>query len=67
MSAKGFKTLKPLRPQEKQDVQATGAWEGGSWKVVFSRALKTEDEQDVQIEPGEWTKCRLCLLGWSSR
>jgi DMSO reductase family type II enzyme heme b subunit len=51
MSAKGFKTL---TTQEKQDVKATGAWEGGSWKVVFSRALKTEDEQDVQIEPGEW-------------
>lgn len=51
MSAKGFKTL---TTQEKQDVKATGAWEDGSWKVVFSRALKTEDEQDVQIEPGEW-------------
>ena len=51
MSAKGFKTL---TTQEKQDVKATGAWEGGSWKVVFTRALKTEDEQDVQIEPGEW-------------
>jgi DMSO reductase family type II enzyme heme b subunit len=51
MSAKGFKTLKT---QEKQDVRATGVWNGGSWKVVFSRALKTEDEQDVQIEPGEW-------------
>jgi DMSO reductase family type II enzyme heme b subunit len=51
MSAKGFKTL---ATQEKQDVKATGAWEDGSWKVVFSRALKTEDEQDVQIEPGEW-------------
>ena len=51
MSAKGFKTL---TTQEKQDVTAMGAWEGGSWKVVFSRALKTEDEKDVQIEPGEW-------------
>ena len=51
MSAKGFKTLST---QEKQDVSATGAWAGGSWKVVFTRALKTEDEQDVQIEPGEW-------------
>ena len=51
MSAKGFKTL---TTQEKQDVKAAGVWEGGSWKVVFSRALKTEDEQDVQIEPGEW-------------
>ena len=51
MSAKGFKTL---TTQEKQDVTAVGAWEGGTWKVVFSRALTTEDEQDVQIEPGEW-------------
>ncbi|TFG61800.1 MAG: hypothetical protein E4H32_06905 [Nitrospirales bacterium] len=51
MSAKGFKTL---ATQEKQDVQATGSWEGGTWKVVFSRALKTEDDKDVQIEPGEW-------------
>lgn len=51
MSAKGFKTLST---QEKQDVSATGAWASGSWKVVFTRALKTEDEQDVQIEPGEW-------------
>jgi len=51
MSAKGFKTL---TTQEKQDVQATGSWSDGSWKVVFTRALKTEDEEDVQIEPGEW-------------
>lgn len=51
MSAKGFKTL---TTQEKQDVQATGAWAGGTWRVVFTRALKTEDEKDVQIEPGEW-------------
>ncbi len=51
MSAKGFKTLST---QEKQDVGATGAWANGSWKVVFTRALKTEDEEDVQIEPGEW-------------
>ena len=51
MSAKGFKNL---RPQEKQDVQAKGVWENGTWKVVFSRALTTADEQDVQITPGEW-------------
>ncbi len=51
MTAKGFKTL---ATQDKQDVNATGSWEGGVWKVVFTRALKTDDEQDVQIEPGEW-------------
>ncbi len=51
MSAKGFKTL---RPQDQQDVSATGAWQDGTWKVVFSRPLETGDEQDVQINPGEW-------------
>jgi DMSO reductase family type II enzyme heme b subunit len=51
MSAKGFNTL---QVQEKQNVQAKGVWENGIWKVVFSRALKTDDEQDVQIDPGEW-------------
>ena len=56
MSAKGFKTL---TTQEKQDVKATGMWASGSWKVVFSRALKTEDEKDVQIEPGEWRSVAL--------
>ena len=52
MNAKGFKTL---RSQEHQDVSATGAWQEGSWRVVFSRSLLTEDENDVQINPGEWT------------
>ena len=51
MSAKGFKTL---RPQDQQDVSAKGVWQDGTWKVVFSRPLKTADEQDVQIEPGIW-------------
>ena len=52
MSAKGFKTL---RAQDQQDVSATGVWQGGTWKVVFSRPLQTGDEHDVQIDPGKWT------------
>ena len=52
MSAKGFKTL---RPQEQQDVSATGVWNDGTWRVVFSRSLQTGDENDAQIEPGNWT------------
>ncbi len=51
MSAKGFKTI---RPQDQQDVSATGAWQGGTQRVVFSRPLNTGDEHDVQITPGEW-------------
>ncbi len=52
MSAKGFKTLKP---QDQQDVSATGVWQDGIWKVVFSRPLQTGDEHDAQINPGQWT------------
>jgi len=52
MSAKGFKTL---RAQDQQDVSAKGAWQDGKWKVVFSRALHTGDENDTQINPGDWT------------
>lgn len=51
MSAKGFKTL---RAQTQQDVSATGAWQEGTWRVVFSRPLQTGDDADVQITPGEW-------------
>ena len=51
MSAKGFQTL---RAQERQDVSATGTWQDGTWRVVFSRPLQTGDEADVQITPGEW-------------
>lgn len=52
MWAKGFGTL---RPQAQQDVKAVGAWKNGTWRVVFSRPLRTEDPEDVQIEPGTWT------------
>jgi DMSO reductase family type II enzyme heme b subunit len=52
MSAKGFGTLKT---QEQQDVSATGVWQDGIWRVVFSRALATGDEHDIQIEEGKWT------------
>ena len=46
MSAKGFGTLKT---QEQQDVSATGVWQDGISRVVFSRALATGDEHDIQI------------------
>jgi DMSO reductase family type II enzyme heme b subunit len=52
MNAQGFGTLKI---QDQQDVQATGAYQNGTWKVVFSRALSTGDaEHDAQITPGEF-------------
>lgn len=58
MSAKGFGTLKP---QNQQDVKATGAWQDGTWRVVFSRPLKTMDEHDVQIDPGKWTSVAFAI------
>ncbi len=59
MSAKGFGTL---RPQKHQDVTAMGEWRDGTWRVVFSRTLATENEdQDVQIVPGEWTNVAFAM------
>jgi hypothetical protein len=29
-------------------------WQSGTWKVVFTRALITDDAQDVQLDSGEW-------------
>ncbi|NKB81983.1 MAG: hypothetical protein GKS05_08865 [Nitrospirales bacterium] len=52
MSAKGFKTL---RTQDQQDVSAKGIWQDGTWRVVFSRSLQTNDEHDAQIDLGEWS------------
>lgn len=52
MTAKGFGTLKA---QPDQDVKAKGAYEGGKWKVVFSRPLSTANlNEDTQIKPGDF-------------
>ena len=59
MTAQGLDLEGPkkLRPQEEQfqNVKAAGVWSDGTWRVVFSRALQTGEEQDAQIEPGNWT------------
>lgn len=52
LSAKGFGTLKP---QTHQDVTAKGVFQGGTWKVVFSRSLNTESQaEDAQFKPGDF-------------
>ncbi|HJU03780.1 MAG TPA: ethylbenzene dehydrogenase-related protein [Nitrospiraceae bacterium] len=52
MNAQGFGTLKV---QERQDTKGKGVYQNGSWKVVFSRALSTDDaEHDTQIRPGDF-------------
>jgi len=63
MSAKGFGTLKP---QEHQDVKATGAYSNGTWKVVFSRSLSTEHpDEDAQVTPGEFINIAFAV--WDGR
>ncbi|WP_447599425.1 ethylbenzene dehydrogenase-related protein [Nitrospira sp. Nam80] len=59
MSAMGFGTLKA---QAHQDVKAKGVYEGGVWKVVFSRPLATENAtEDTQLKPGEFTSIAFAL------
>lgn len=59
MSAKGFGTLKP---QAEQDVSATGVYNNGTWRVVFSRALETADKEgDMQVAPGVWTSVAFAM------
>lgn len=60
MTAKGFGTLRPQ--DDGQDVTATGSYQDGRWRVVFSRSLETSDkEQDVQIVPGKWTNIAFAI------
>ena len=52
MNAQGFGTLKA---QDRQDIKGKGVYQNGTWKVVFTRALSTDDpEHDTQIKPGEF-------------
>jgi mono/diheme cytochrome c family protein len=50
--AHGFGTLK-ARPSMDQQVDATGAYETGSYRVVFRRALSGKGQNAVQLKPGE--------------
>ncbi|MDP9132441.1 MAG: ethylbenzene dehydrogenase-related protein [Nitrospirota bacterium] len=59
MGAKGFGTLKP---HTHQTVNAKGVYQGGSWKVVFSRPFKTDHgEEDTQFKPGEFASIAFAI------
>lgn len=59
MGAKGFGTLKP---HAHQDVKAKGVFQGGVWKVVFSRPLNTEHvNEDTQFKPGEFASIAFAI------
>ena len=48
--AAGFGTL---TIQSHQDAQAFGNWKDGKWTVVFSRPMKSEDQNDPQLKEGD--------------
>jgi len=59
MGAKGFGTLKP---HGHQDVKAKGLFQGGVWKVVFSRPLHSEHvDEDTQFKPGEFASIAFAI------
>src|SRR5688500_16913178 len=59
MGAKGFGTLKP---HAHQDVKAKGVFQGGVWKVVFSRPLHSEHaDEDTEFKPGEFASIAFAI------
>lgn len=63
MNAMGFGTLKV---QSHQEVNATGVYANGTWKVVFSRPLATEHaDEDTQIVPGNFIN--VAFAAWDGR
>ncbi len=54
LNAMGFGTL-TSQPPEDQQVRGRGIWQGGKWRVVMIRKLRTEDEKDAQFTPGQVT------------
>ncbi len=52
LTAEGFGTLK-ARPLVDQQVEATGAYSVGSYRVVFTRSLSGEGDKRVSLQTGE--------------
>ena len=51
LSANGFGTLK-ARPRVDQNVSASGVYETGTYRVVFTRALSGTGDNAAAITPG---------------
>jgi len=52
LTAEGFGTLK-ARPPMDQEVQATGVYSVGSYRVVFTRPLSGQGDTQISLEPGD--------------
>jgi DMSO reductase family type II enzyme heme b subunit len=61
LNAEGFSTL---TTQASQDVDGEGNWRNNRWAVVFKRALKTGDSNDVQLGGG---KASMAIAIWNGQ
>lgn len=61
LNAVGFGTLTP-QPEAQQNVQGSGLWIGGHWRVVFTRAMASPDADDAPFESG--TRPTLSFAVW---
>ena len=52
MDATGFKNIKA---RDKSSVTAKGSYNKGTWKVMMTRPLKTDNKDDMQFEEGRFT------------
>jgi len=52
LNAMGFGTL-TSQPSDDQNVRGKGIWQGGTWRVVFVRAMKSPSDRDTQFLPGQ--------------
>ena len=51
LNALGFGTL-TSQPPEDQNVRGKGIWQGGKWRVLFVRTMKSPSDRDTQFLPG---------------
>ena len=50
--AGGFGSL-TAQTAEAQNVQGSGSWSDGKWRVIFSRDLQSQEAEDVTFAPGK--------------
>ena len=60
--ARGYKQPIKAQAEEQQNVLSRSVWEGGRYKVMMKRPLKTEDKNDVKFEEGKFIP--LALNAW---
>ena len=65
-NAYGFGTIKS-QPPASQNVNGKGVWRDSAWNVVFLRALKSKDADDVQFAIGKATPVAFAVWDGQNR